>query len=908
MQAHPEHDNDRIWHARAADSALAALGASAEGLTKKEARDRLQVHGPNALPEAARKPAWLRFLLQFHNVLIYVLIGAAGLTALMQHWVDTLVIAGVVLINAVIGFIQEGKAERALEGIRNMLSLNARVRREGQTATVDARQLVPGDIVLLESGDKVPADMRLIHARNLRIEESPLTGESVPVEKKTEPLDPHVPLGDRFNMAFAGTMVTAGRGTGVVVATGSHTELGKINEMMRGVQSLKTPLLQKMDRFGKLLSILIGALAFLIFAIGYLFHQYPVPELLLAVIGLAVAAIPEGLPAIMTITLALGVQRMAHNKAIIRRLPSVETLGSVTVICSDKTGTLTRNEMTVQALCVGGQSYSVTGTGYAPHGEIRDADGQVVAVARTPGLRELILCGRVCNDAELAEENGRWVLHGDPTEGGLLALARKAGLQQPGGKRIDTLPFESEHKYMATLHVDEAGRKTIWVKGAPERLLERCDRAWQPDGPAPIDKEAWHARIREMAARGLRVLAAAYRPLEEGAALEHIQHDTIGQGLVFLGLFGMIDPPRPEAIEAVEVCKEAGIRVKMITGDHALTASAIARELGLQAWEKPLTGAELDRMGPEELADAAVSCDVFARTSPENKLRLVEALQSRGEITAMTGDGVNDAPALKRSDVGIAMGLKGTEVTKEASEMVLADDNFATIARAVREGRTIYDNLRKAILFILPTNGAQALVVMAAIMVGMTLPITPVQILWINMVTAVTLAFALSFEPSERDVMRRPPRDPKADILDGFFLWRLGIVSVLLAGFSIAFFQLIARSGFSQQLASTVAVNTLAFGQVFYLFNCRSLREPALRQGLFGNRVAWLTAALLVALQLLFTYNGLFQTLFGTEPIPLLLWPKILLAGMVVFVVVEAEKAVFARLREAPRREGFTVA
>jgi magnesium-transporting ATPase (P-type) len=897
-QTTAESDKNKTWHATDVDSVISELAGNTEGLSEKEAQDRLQQYGPNSLPEAAKQPAWLRFLLQFHNVLIYILIAAAVVTALMQHWIDTFVILGVVVINSIIGFIQEGKAERALEGIRKMLSLNARVKRAGKTHSVDAKDLVPGDIVLLESGDKIPADLRLIKVRNLKVEESPLTGESVPVDKNTDVLEKHVPLGDRFNMAFSGTMVTSGRATGIVVATGGQTELGKINEMMNAVQSLKTPLLQQMDRFGKMLSIVIGALTALFFFIGFVFHDYPTEELLLAVIGLAVAAIPEGLPAIMTITLALGVQQMARQKAIIRRLPSVETLGSVTVICSDKTGTLTRNEMTVQKLLVGEHTFKVTGTGYAPEGEIQDDTGNAVKADDIDGLRQLIQCAHTCNDADLNEKDGEWVLQGDPTEGGLLTLARKAGeaFAEPH-KRIDTLPFESDYKYMATLNADAEGRKTIWVKGAPERLLDRCSQAWHADGNQAIDKEVWKKRIEEMASKGLRVLAAAYRPLAEGDSTETIDHASIEEDLILLGLYGMIDPPRPEAIEAVEACKAAGIRVKMITGDHALTASAIARELGLEAWENPLTGLDLDEMEPEALADAAIKCDVFARTSPENKLRLVEALQSRGEITAMTGDGVNDAPALKRSDVGIAMGLKGTEVTKDASEMVLADDNFATIARAVREGRTIYDNLRKAILFILPTNGAQGLVVMAAIMVGMAMPITPVQILWINMVTAVTLALALSFEPSETGVMKRPPRNPKASILDSRFVLRLGIVSILLAGFSIGFFQLMLHSGASSALASTVAVNTLAIGQAFYLFNCRSLHDSAWLHGFFSNRIAWLTVGLLLLLQALFTYNGWMQSLFGTESMPLHLWPKILLAGLVVFIIVEAEKAILAARR-----------
>jgi Ca2+-transporting ATPase len=900
MTASDRHtEKPENWYSQSSESVLSQLNSNEAGLSEEEAHTRLQECGPNALPEPLKQAAWLRLLLQFHNVLIYILIVAAGVTALMQHWIDTSVIIGVVLINAIIGFIQEGKAEKALEGIRKMLSLKARVQREGKTHSIDAVDLVPGDLVLLESGDKIPADLRLIKVRNLKVEESALTGESLPVEKKTARLDHNVPLGDRINMAFSGTMVTFGRATGIVVATGQKTELGKINEMMNAVQGLKTPLLQQMDRFGKMLSVVIGALTILFFVIGFVFHDYPTQDLLLAVIGLAVAAIPEGLPAIMTITLALGVQKMARQNAIIRRLPSVETLGSITVICSDKTGTLTRNEMTVQMLCSGDDTYTVTGTGYAPEGAIKDHRDAIINAAKTAGLAELIHCAHLCNDAALSEKNGTWVLQGDPTEGGLLTLARKAGDALVQHPRIDTLPFESDYKYMATLNADAQGDKTIWVKGAPERLLERCSKAWHAEGIQAIDKIKWQKRIEAMASKGLRVLAAAYRPLGNDP-LTTIDHDSIEDDLVFIGLYGMIDPPRPEAIEAIKACKSAGIRVKMITGDHAVTASAIARELGLEAWENPLTGMDLDAMNEAELADAAVNCDVFARTSPENKLRLVEALQARGEITAMTGDGVNDAPALKRSDVGIAMGMKGTEVTKDASEMVLADDNFATIAKAIREGRTIYDNLRKAILFILPTNGAQGLVVMAAITVGMTMPISPVQILWINMVTAVTLALALSFEPPEPGVMQRPPRNPQANILDGLFVMRLAIVSLLLAGFAIGFFQLMMRDAdMSQALASTVAVNMLAVGQIFYLFNCRSLRDSAFHQGLFKNRVAWLTIGLLVVLQSLFTYNSWMQQLFGTESMPLYLWPQILFAGLGVFVIVEAEKFIVRRVQKS---------
>ncbi|MFU8848215.1 MAG: cation-transporting P-type ATPase [Opitutales bacterium] len=887
------------WHAETAESVLQALDTTDKGLSGESIRSRLERYGPNSLPRAHKQSALLRFLLQFHNVLIYILILAAFVTAAMQHWIDTAVIFTVVFVNAVIGFIQEGKAEQALDAIRNMLSLKALVLRDGDRQEIDADQLVPGDLVYLESGDKVPADLRLLRVKNLKIEESPLTGESAPVEKSTAGIEASSSLGDRTNMAFSGTMVTSGRGTGVVTATGAHTELGKINEMMHEVQSVQTPLIRQMNHFGKVLSGAIVGLAFAFFLIGYFFRNYPLPELLLAIIGLAVAAIPEGLPAIMTITLALGVQRMARKKAIIRRLPSVETLGSVTVICSDKTGTLTRNEMTAQTIELCGQRYRVSGSGYRPEGVITDEAGKEVSPADVSGLRELITGIDLCNDATLYENDGQWLVRGDPTEGGLRTLARKAFREVASDDRLDAIPFESEHKYMATLNqlTDSEGNevRTIWVKGAPEAILERCEEQWTAEGTEPLDQDHWHATIEAIAEKGERVLAVACKAAP--TSMNKVDHGDIKEGLVLLGLIGMMDPPRPEAIQAVADCRSAGIRVKMITGDHAKTASAIARELGLKVWDKPLIGRDLDQMDAQELARAADECDVFARTSPENKLRLVEALQASGQVTAMTGDGVNDAPALKRADVGIAMGIKGTEVTKDASSMVLADDNFATIVAAVREGRTIYDNLRKAILFILPTNGAQALVIMAAILFGMeAMPITPVQILWVNMVTAVTLALAFTFEPAEAGVMRRPPRAPGSGILNRHFFWRICFVSTLIASFSIVFYRQILEEGASQQLATTMAVNTLVGGQIFYLFNCRSLRDSIFTQGWFSNRIAWLTIGLLVVFQGLFTYAGFMHTLMGTEGLPAKAWLSILGAGVTVMVFVELEKWVLRRL------------
>lgn len=888
------------WHAMTAEAALEALEASKKGLSSSEADGRIERFGPNSLPPAKKQSGLVRFLLQFHNVLIYILILAAVVTAFMQHWIDTAVILAVVIVNAIIGFIQEGKAEQALDAIRNMLSLKAIVLRDGDRQEVDANRLVPGDIVYLESGDKVPADLRLLHVRNLKIEESPLTGESEPIEKSTRQIEAESALGDRTNMAFSGTMITSGRGTGVVAATGARTELGKISEMMHEVESVQTPLIRQMNDFGKTLSMAIVGMAAAFFLIGFYIRDYPLADLLLAIIGLAVAAIPEGLPAIMTVTLALGVQRMAAKKAIIRRLPSVETLGSVTVICSDKTGTLTRNEMTAQTIEICGRRYRVSGSGYRPEGMICDEDENEVDPAEISGLKELITCIDLCNDATLYEKDAQWLVRGDPTEGGLRTLARKAFKKAADDERLDTIPFESDHKYMATLNrakdSDAESDRIIWVKGSPEALLERSVKQWTPDGEKDLDRDYWASAIESIAEKGERVLAAAYRTAS--SSTESIDHADLQESLIFLGLIGMMDPPRPEAIQAVAECRSAGISVKMITGDHAKTASAIARELGLDLWESPLTGRELDQMTLEELKKAACECDVFARTSPENKLRLVEALQSAGQITAMTGDGVNDAPALKRADVGIAMGVKGTEVTKDASSIVLADDNFATIAAAIREGRTIYDNLRKAILFILPTNGAQALVIMTAILLGMAqMPITPVQILWVNMVTAVTLALAFTFEPAEAGVMRRPPRSQGANILDRHFLWRITFVSTLIAGFSIFFYHEMMANGASDELATTMAVNTLVGGQIFYLFNCRSLRDSILAQGLFTNRVAWLTIGLLVIFQSLFTYAGFMQHLMGTEALPATAWLKVLATGVIVLIFVELEKWLLYRLR-----------
>ena len=881
-------------HALQIETILTDLKGSREGLSAAESAARIERNGRNRLPEPPKNGPLKRFLKHFHDILIYILLVAGGITAVLGHWVDTGVILGVVVINAIIGFIQEGKAEQALEGLRRMLSLRAHVRRDGKWREIDAELLVPGDIVRLRSGDRVPADLRLIDAINLRIEESALTGESEPTAKITEAVPRDAVVGDRFCMAYSGTIIAAGRGTGVVVATGVQTELGKINKMITEVQTLATPLTRQMDKFGRILSVVIVGMAALMFAVGWLMHDFTVDELFLAAIGFAVAAIPEGLPAILTITLALGVQRMARSNAITRKLNAVETLGSVTVICSDKTGTLTRNEMTVVHLVTRIGQYDAEGSGYAPVGGISRAGSEVSLVDRGD-LHSLVEILAVCNDSTIVEEEGQWRVVGEPTEGALRTLAAKAGFLDEGYHRLAAIPFESENKFMATLHRIPDGRSRILLKGAPDRLLARCSHQVGKDGlDEDLDRSFWEEQVEEMGGRGLRVLAAARRNVE--AAGENLDLDDIDGDMVFTGLVGIIDPPRPEAVAAIKTCRQAGIRVIMITGDHAGTAVAIGREMGIGDGRGAVTGNDIETASDEELGEMVHDSDIFARTSPGHKLRLVKALQARGEVVAMTGDGVNDAPALKRADVGIAMGIKGTEATKGAADIVLSDDNFASIGRAVAEGRTIYDNLRKAIVFILPTNGAEGLVVLIAVVFGMVLPLTPVQILWVNMVTAVTLALALAFEPSEPGLMARPPRKTDAPILDGLFLWRIAFVSTMIGLATIAVFVLNRRLGMELALARTLAVNTLVFCQLFYLFNSRFLNESSLGfSRLMANKVAWLMACVLVLLQLVFVYAPFMHAWFGSASLPLGYWLIPLGIGLAVFLTVEAEKALLRR-------------
>jgi len=892
--------NDSVsnWHAYKPDKALAHFASQVEGLSVTEAEKRLAEIGQNRIETSQRSGPLVRLARQFNNILIYILIAAAIGTAFLEHWVDTFVILAVVLINASIGFVQEGKAEQALDAIRNMLSPQAVVLRNGQRQTIPAEQLVPGDIVLLQAGDKVPADLRLLDTRSLRIEEAVLTGESVPVEKRIDPVATAASLGDRLSMAYSGTLVSFGRGRGVVVATGAQTEIGRISAMLSKVEMITTPLLRQTAEFGRILSIIIIFLSAVIFAFGYWVRDYAAAEMFLAAVSLAVSTIPEGLPAIMTITLAIGVQKMARRNAIIRRLPAVETLGAVTTICSDKTGTLTRNEMTVQALVTADHQYQVSGVGYAPQGAI-EIDGKMrdldqLDPALVMGLKGALLC----NDSWLVEKEGDWQVNGDPTEGALLAAAIKAGFdpQIETGlcPRTDLIPFESDHKFMATLHHDHQGQGYIFIKGAPERVLAMCQYQATEAGEQPIDADFWHQSMERLADSGQRVLAIAVKKVP-GTQME-LGFDDVKAGAVLLNLFGIIDPPREEAIKAVAECHQAGIRVKMITGDHAATAKAIGLQLGIGDGKTAITGHDIEQMDDQALQKVVTDVDIFARTSPEHKLRLVAALQAQGHVTAMTGDGVNDAPALKRADVGIAMGKKGTEASKEASEMVLADDNFASIVRAVREGRTVYNNIRKSILHMLPSNAGQSLTIVFAILLAHQLPLTPVQVLWVNMVTSVTLAMALAFEPTEPGVMRRHPRRPDMPLLSGLMLWRIPFVALLLWAGTFGHFVYMDMLGVMDDYARTVAINTLVAGQLFYLFNLRYIDQHVFSiDGLFGSKAMWIAVAVLIVIQLAFTYAPFMNTLFGTTPIALEDWGRILVFGLLVFLLVELEKWVRRR-------------
>jgi len=887
------------WHQLKSEEVVRILGVDLEtGLSETEVRERQEKYGPNRLTAQKHKSALKRFLLEFHQPLIYILLAATGITLYLGEYVDSSVIFGVVLINAIVGYLQESKAEKAIDALARMVITEATVRRSGNKMRIPSEQLVPGDVVLLQSGDKVPADLRLVHVRSLQVDESALTGESVPVEKHVGPLALDTVLADRKNQTFAGTLVTYGQAEGVVLATGNKTETGHISSLISEATDLSTPLTQKIAHFSTILLYAILGLAVLMFAVG-VWHGQSMVQMFMAAVALAVGAIPEGLPAAVTITLAIGVSRMAKRRAIIRKLPAVETLGSTTIICSDKTGTLTQNKMTVQKIFAGDQLHEVTGGGYEAQGEITQ-DGKTVKPLSHAALKECLKAGLLCNDSQLVEKNGRTEVQGDPTEAALIVSSQKGGLIEKDFARdlprLDVIPFESEHQYMATLHGQEGQTRTIYMKGSVERLLEKCTTTLNADGVViALDKQKERQVAETMAAQGLRVLAFARRmaPSEQ----HRLDHSHVAGELTFLGLQGMIDPPRSEAIEAVRKCQSAGIKVKMITGDHILTAKAIAKQIGLDGMNGSnreliaTTGKDLERYSDQDLLDVAERTTVFARVTPEQKLRLVQALQARGHVVAMTGDGVNDAPALKQADIGVAMGITGTDVAKGAADMLLTDDNFASIEAAVEEGRGVFDNLTKFIVWTLPTNAGEAAILLTAVFAGAVLPILPVQLLWINMSSALLLGLMLVFEPKESDLMMRPPRDPKLPILTRPLFARMGLVTIIMAvgAFGLFFWEQKAK-GASLAEARTIVVNVIVMVELFYLFNCRSLTRSMFSLGVFSNPWIIVGVSATVAAQLAFTYAPFMNRLFHTAPIDGVVWLHIVGVAVIAYVVVEFEK------------------
>jgi Ca2+-transporting ATPase len=859
--------------------------------------------GPNIITPKKGKGPLIRFFLQFNQPLIYILITAGVITGVLGEWVDSSVIIGVVLVNAIIGFLQESKAVSAIEALAGSVKTEATVVRAGNRERINASEIVPGDLVLLQSGDKVPADLRLITVKDLRADESALTGESLPVEKTSETLLPETVLADRRNMLYASSLITYGQATGFTIATGDRTELGKISELIATAPDLQTPLTKKIARFSKLLLYLILGLAGATFGIGVLRGE-PAVEMFMAAVALAVGAIPEGLPAALTITLAIGVSRMARRRAVIRNLPAVETLGSTTIICSDKTGTLTQNQMTVQAITAGESTYEVTGTGYNPDGLIV-SNSTPAGTTGDAALFECLQSGLLCNESELKKKDDVWSMQGDPTEVALITSAVKGGIESESIKkslpRVDVIPFESQNQYMATLHKTDDENHVIYAKGAIEVILGFCSDMLMNDGttgklvPSSIIHNA-----EVMAERGLRVIAFAKKKADNTGAVSSKELNS----MTFLGLQGMIDPPRPEAIDAINACQKAGISIKMITGDHLTTARSIAARLGIIVgagkpgpWPDAMSGSDIDRLGDSELTECVAHTSVFGRITPEQKLRLVNALQSRGHIVAMTGDGVNDGPALKTADIGIAMGVAGTEVARDASDMILTDDNFATIVAAVEEGRGVFDNLTKFIVWTLPTNIGEGLVILFAIVAGMVMPILPVQILWINMTTAVLLGLMLAFEPGEPGLMTRPPRNPEAQIITGELVFRIILVgSLLMAGAFVLFNVELAQSG-NLALARTIAVNLFVMGELMYLFNCRSLTVSMFRLGLFSNLPLFAGVSAMILFQIGFTYIPAMNTLFHSAPISLFHWGYIMICSLSIYFIVGIEKSIRGAMR-----------
>ncbi len=906
---------ERSWHAVETDEIIALSGSVQDGLTSEEAARRQQQFGPNVLQRAAKEGPLILLWRQINNPLIWVLIGSSALAVGLGKVTDGLVVLAVVVLNTLIGFVQEYRAGQAIEALREMVPENANVLRDGRKITVPVAELVPGDVVLLASGDKVPADMRLVALKNLQVEEAALTGESVPVQKRLEPVKPDAPIGDRTNMVYGGTLVTSGTGMAVVVATGARTELGRISTMLRETTDLQTPLTRALTVIGKYITIaiLLVSLVMLTFGTlrmmgqGLVFSEAFRDSILFA-IALAVGAIPEGLPAIVTIALAIGVQRMAARRAIIRKLPAVETLGSTTVICTDKTGTLTRNEMTVQEVWTGSALYTLSGVGYEPVGEFR-RNGETLAEL-PDDLKTLLRDAALCSDAALIQDNGVWKITGDPTEAALVTAAEKSG--QPAeplrkaSPRLDAIPFESEHQFMATLHAMPDGTRRLILKGAPEVILRRCRQ--RADGKPVMPEEVLQV-VDHLAEKGMRVLAVAAREWTRADA-ELTVPDTESD-LTLLGLIGMMDPPRPEAIEAVKLCQSAGITVKMITGDHRGTAQAIGRQIGLITDQSAVTGAQINAMDDAQLQEAARSTNVFARVAPEHKLRLVRAIQRDNHVVAMTGDGVNDAPALKQSNIGVAMGITGTSVSKEAADIVLTDDNFASIAAAVEEGRRVYDNLIKSLAFVLPTNLGLAFILIFAVIFfpfdpqtkQLLLPMQPIQLLWINLVATVSLALPLAFEVKEPNVMQRPPRKPQEPVLSSFVIFRTVTAAILMTAGAVGLFQWEYHTALQAGVeeppalakAQTMAVTTVIMFQIFYMLNCRSLKASIFQIGLFSNKAVYIGIVSLLLLQAVFVYAGAMHSVFGTMPLSLRDILLSALVGAIILPVISLEKWLSSR-------------
>lgn len=858
------------------------------GLSSNEAQKRLLKNGPNKL-ETVKTSKWKIFFRQFNNMVIYVLIAATLITLLMRHYSDSIIIFLVVIINAIIGYYQESNASDALDKIKQMLSIEATVYRDGQRKDVPAEDLVVGDTVFLEAGDNVPADLRIIDSDNLRIQESALTGESNSVAKIAEALENDLPLAEQKNMAFASTAVTNGSGSGIVVATAQDTEIGKISNEVSSVKQRKTPLMQIIDSLGTNVSYFIVAASVIIFIIGLIFDTYSLPVLSLAVVAMMVGAIPEGMPATTSVILAKGVSDMAKRQhTIVKTLPAVETLGSVDVVATDKTGTLTKNEMTVTDILIDDQEFQVTGTGYEPVGKIVQ-NGQPVSI--TAKLKLLLEAGYQANDTTLIKENGRWNINGEPTDGAFLTLYHKVFPydQKDNYTEVDILPFDSDYRYIGKIVQDEDNNRLLFVKGSPDKLLEMA----QKQDPT-FNYEYWLQKVEQYSAEGKRVIALGYE--QAPATADEVTHEMILDGLNFLGLVAIIDPPREEVIESLKVMRKAGVQVKMITGDNAITAKAIGEKLGLADQIQAITGTQWDQLSDSEKIVAANDNQVFARTTPSNKLEIIEALQKNNKVTAMTGDGVNDAPALKRADIGVAMGIKGTDVAKDSADMILTDDNFATMSSAIREGRRIFDNIKKSILYLLPISFSEGLIVAYAILTKQEIPLQPTQLLWINMVSAITIQFALIFEPAEDGIMNRPPRKTGSKLMNRHDIFQMTYVAILIAAVSLIIDIYLNNQGVGEVISSTTMVNTLIIGKIFYLFNIRT-PKLALSKELFSNPKAFLFVGLMIILQLILTYVPFMQEIFSTGAIGLHEWLLAIGAGAIVLVITEIDKLI--RLRKA---------